>query len=219
MASILFLLLSGCLAGRGPTLGRAVVVTESDLPGFKRFLWGACELTRHPELESPQQRDTSQECFLSGYVTMTAVTGEGRAQIDEVARRNGYDPSGKPLPLLPISGTFVSSHSGIFEVYDRVLVFSTDQAAHDEYARDTQPSEGQYFNLREIAAHWGDESATITGVLGPDPAQFETQMKTIWRRGRVVNVLSTQGASDISLSAHSRLVDGVDRRVAQHLGD
>jgi hypothetical protein len=143
----------------------------------------------------------------------TAISGPGRAQIDAFARSQGYPVDFRGMPLLPIQGPFVASHSGTFEVYDDVELFANEATAKRQFTQQAYPRTNQLVGYRELTSSLGDARLSYMGGFGPDPASSETQIVSIWRRGNAVATLSTLGASDMSLSEHARLAAIIDRRL------
>ena len=91
--------------------------------------------------------------------------------------------------------------------------FHSDAAAHGEFVFASYSRAQQDSDYRELSSSIADERKMYRRVLGPDPSTFETQIVTIWRRGKFVATVNTIGSSDISPEEHRRLVDVVDARI------
>ncbi len=231
---VLLLALVGVLVSRGGSRGvssvkladpHGVALTLDDLPGFvvtpstapvARAVTDACP----PSFSIPDPRTTPlpERCDFTGFLTASAIDGAGREQLDAYTRETGNTPN--PLLPLPIAGPFVATHSGIFEVYDWVVVLPSSVDAQDEFARMAHSRADQLSDYRELPSSLGDERRVYRGVFGP-PATYETQIVTFWRRGDVVAMLNTMGAADISEDQHTDLVRIVDARmqaIAQQIG-
>jgi hypothetical protein len=195
-----------------------LALTAGDLPGFQvtpgmrpasPALSDACP-------SGPQIYDGTppvpKRCEFTSYLVVSATSGSGREQIDAYTREGGntVNPS---APMLPIEGPFVASHSGIFEIYDDVMVLPSDAAAHEEFVVESHSRQGQDTDYRELLASAGDERKMYRGVLGPSAATYQTQVVTVWRRGNVVAMLNTMGAADLSETEHARLVSLIDARI------
>ena len=93
------------------------------------------------------------------------------------------------------------------------MVLPSADAASTAFAQLSYSRDRQLTDYRERPAGLGDEGKLYRGVLGPDSVDYETQIVTVWRRGNVVAMLNTIGASDISEIEHDRLVSIVDARM------
>ncbi len=211
-AGILAAVLLSCSSGRH-VVAASVALGSNDVDGFREFLSQECELDTFSlrPAEEPEP-----ECYITGFLTLEAYSEEGRAQIDAVTREEGNAPG--PDPEVPITGPFVASHHGVFEVYDRVLVFPNQNAAHEVFTELTAPIPDTVMNWVSLSAPViGDESISQTGRMVGTPLNAETSFVTIWREGTVVEEITTQGAADITLEDNLRLVSIVDQRVQDEL--
>jgi hypothetical protein len=195
-----------------------MALASGDLPGFQvtpgmrpvsPALSDACPSGPHIYDGTPP---VPKRCEFTSFLVDSAISGSGREQIDAYTREGGNTVN-PAAPMLPIGGPFVASHSGIFEIYDYVMVLPSDAAAHDEFVIESHSRQDQDTDYRELAASFGDERKMYRGVLGPSAATYETQIVTFWRRGNVVAMLNTMGAADLSEAEHARLVSLVDARI------
>jgi hypothetical protein len=153
-----------------------------------------------------------KRCEFTSFLVDSAISGPGREQIDAYTREGG-NTLNSASPILPIVGPFVAAHSGIFEIYDYVMVLPSDAAAHDEFVIESHSRQDQDTDYRELTASVGDERKMYRDVLGPSAATHETQIVTFWRRGNVIAMVNTMGAADLSEAQHARLVSLVDARM------
>jgi len=98
------------------------------------------------------------------------------------------------------------------------MALSSDAEAHDEFVSSSYSRADQETDYRELPTTLADERKIYRGVLGPDAANFQTQIVTFWRRGNYVAMVNTMGAADISETEHDRLVDIVDARIQAVVG-
>lgn len=195
-----------------------LALVAADLPGFEvtpglrpipSAQIDACPSGPHIYDGTPP---VPKSCDTSGFLVESAIQGVGRQQIDAYTREGGNTPDSE-TPMLPVQGPFVSTHSGIFEVYDYVMVLGSDTAAHDEFLTASRTRAEQLADYRELPTSLADEGKVYRGVLGPDAMTYETQLVTVWRRGNVVGMVNTMGAGDVSEAEHDRLVGVVDARI------
>jgi hypothetical protein len=218
-------LLAGCRSGHAPSGAaalpdpRGLALAAGDLPGFgptpgmrpaAAGLDDACPGGPHISDGTPP---VPSRCEFTSFLADSAASGPGRAQIDATTRQGGnaVDPA---APMLPIAGPFVATHSGIFEIYDYVMILPSDAAAHDEFVVEARSRQAQDTDYRELAGSAGDERMMYRGVLGPAATTYETQIVTFWRRGNVVAMVNTMGAADVSEAEHVRLAGLIDARIA-----
>ena len=168
--------------------------------------------------DTPIERSLLAYCIWSA-ITNNAVYGEGRVQIDAFARSVGYEPRPGLWPFTPIGGDFVATHHGIFEIYDTLIVFDSEEMAHERFVRETYSRASMLTNYHEAVVSRADESKTWSGVFGSDASARETQYVTEWRRGRVVAWVNTMGAADLTAEDNERLVGIVDQRIQSAFGD
>jgi len=137
--------LAACRSGHAPTGAaalpdpRGLALSAGDLPGFGPTpgmspaavgRGDACPGgPRIPDGTPP----VPGRCDFTSFVVDSATSGPGREQIDATTRQDG-NAVNPAMPALPITGPFVASHSGIFEIYDYAMVLASDAAAHDEFA-------------------------------------------------------------------------------------
>ncbi len=200
-------------------IAQKVALKGENLPQFTQFLSAQSSSDCNPNF-TPIIVETEKECFLSAFLTNEAYTDEARAQLDASDAQFGH-PFFGPDPDVPIEGPFVTSHHGVFEVYNQVLVYSTTAEAHSRYERLTNPDPN---SDRQIVSSpgFGDESTTFSATVAADaqevpPMAHESQFVTYWRRGRVVITVSTQGAADMNPQDNWNLVSIVDQRVKNEL--
>lgn len=69
------------------------------------------------------------------FIARSALSPEGRSEIDSWLQAHGFDPTQVQVdPDVPlIVGSFVEDHSGIFEINDVELSYSTTDSAHLDY--------------------------------------------------------------------------------------
>ncbi|MGD0115113.1 MAG: hypothetical protein ABSC13_03805 [Dehalococcoidia bacterium] len=231
LAVALMPVLTGCGGGSkaagGSTASEAlaglVVLTQDDMPGFTGS-GGVSPCGYGLGQIGPGPGDILA-CAMSSFLTNEAYTGEGRAQIDAQARAEGYDPyvddvepGTTPQPWRPVQGPFVSTHHGIFELYAPVTVLSSPEAAHDYLLQSEDSARGSESGYEEVPSSIGDESLTLKAVQGPDPQTYETSVRIIFRRGRVVVDLNTLGSPDLSVEENWRLASLMDGRIQSGSG-
>ena len=181
---IAVVLLSAC-GGGGEHLPdpHGLALMPGDLPGFKttpstaptpvgRSIADACPIRQHIPDGTPV---VPKRCDFTGFLIETGLNEPGRQQIDAFEREGGNEPRTE-TPMLPVAGPFVATHSGIFEIYDYVMALSSDAEAHDEFVSSSYSRADQETDYRELPASLADERKMYRGVLGPDAANFQTQM-------------------------------------------
>lgn len=222
--AMMAILLAGCHSGHPPSSAASLpdphglALTAGDLPGFEPTpsmrpvspaLSDACPSGPHIYDGTPP---VPKRCDFTSFLVDSAISGPGREQIDAYTRQGGNTVN-PASPMLPIAGPFVASHSGIFEIYDDVMVLPSDAAAHDEFVTESYSRQEQDTDYRELPASVGDERKMYRGVFGPSATTYQTQIVTFWRRGNVVAMLNTMGAADVSEAEHARLVQLIDARI------
>ncbi len=200
-------------------IAQGVALKAEDLPQFTEYLSVQSPSDCDPNF-TPIIPNTEKECFLGGFLTNQAYTYEARVQLDASEVQFGHPLSG-PEQDVPIEGPFVTSHHGVFEVYDQVLVYSTTAEAQNRYERQTTPDPNS--DRRIVSSPgFGDESTTFSDTVDAEaqetpPLAHESQFVTYWRRGRVVVTVSVLGAADMTPQDDWNLVSVVDQRVKNEL--
>jgi hypothetical protein len=224
LAAVLTLLLTACgslnAANRSnpsDELAVRAILTDDEMPGFTGGSRSGIDTGCGSWSVSLPLNLLS--CAFGSYMTNEAYSGEGRAQIDAQARADGNDPEtmgapgSTPEPDRPIHGIFVSTHHGIFELYNRAIIFDSPEDAHENLWESIDGARSSLSGFEEVPSGIGDESVTFKGLTGPDPQTYEMQFLTQFRRGRVVVSISTMGSPDLKVEENWRLAGILDSRI------
>lgn len=137
-----------------------------------------------------------------GWVVSLAFSGQYKAENDAQARRLGYTPG--MVPMVPLTGSIVSSNTGILEVYETDLLFDSAATASTflETMRAGSMQDQGSMNgspLPAVSVTSQDPSSFIALTHeGSDPIRDETSVGLVERIGRTILEITVRGGTAVN---------------------